>query len=32
MAIDSCGIHSGVASLPVEMSLKVCDCHARRQL
>ena len=25
-----CGIHSGVASLPVEMSLKTCDCQARR--
>ena len=31
-AIDSCGIHSGVASLPVEMSWKVCDCQASWQL
>ena len=26
-AIASCGIHSGVASLPVEMSLNAYDCH-----
>ena len=31
-AIAICGIHSGVASLPCEMSLKTCDCHARRTL
>ena len=26
--IDSCGSHSGVASLPVETSLNSCDCQA----
>ena len=31
-AIVSCGIHSGVASLPVEMSLNCHDCKARRTL
>ena len=31
-AIASCGSHSGVASLPVEMSWKVYDCQARRTL
>ena len=30
-AIASCGIHSGVASLPVEMSWKLFDCHDSRQ-
>ena len=28
--IRICGIQSGVASLPVEMSSKLCDCQARR--
>ena len=31
-AIASCGIHSGVASLAVEMSLNRCDCQASRTL
>ena len=31
-AIASCGIHSGVASLPVEMSLNSHDWNARRTL
>ncbi len=31
-AIASCGIHSGVASLPVEMSLNCQDWNARRTL
>ena len=31
-AIVSCGIHSGVASLLVEMSLKSRDCQHRRTL
>ena len=31
-AIASCGIHSGVASLPVEMSLNCHDWHASRTL
>ncbi len=32
MAIVSCGIHSGVASLPVEMSLNCHDWNDRRTL
>ena len=31
-AIASCGIHNGVASLPVDMSWKAYDCQARRAL
>ena len=32
IAIDSCGIHSGVASLPVETSWNEYDCHDNRTL
>ena len=31
-AMQICGIHKGVASLPCEMSWKVYDCHTRRRL
>ena len=31
-AIVNCGIHSGVASAPCEMSWNVYDCHTRRTL
>ena len=31
-AMDSWGIHSGVASLEVEMSWNRCDCQLKRQL
>ena len=29
-AIDSCGIHSGVASTPCEISSNSCDCSTMR--
>ena len=32
MTMLNCGIHSGVASVPVDTSLKLWDCHTRRPL